>query len=383
MRHSFYGGVVFLRKKTEIIIAGVFAITYGVLMIIFAKEAAEAVKTSVNICLTVIIPSLFGFMVLSSFTVKTGLYNVFSKPFAKFSRRVLRIPPQLFSVFILSAVAGYPVGAKVLGDLYKNGAADKDTCASMQCFCYMGGPAYFCGVVSITLFDSIKFGLLIFAVTLIVNFTVAVLSAKTRPIPPEKTAFCSAEISVKNFLSAIKDGGVSMLIMCGIIVFFATFTCLLEELGFIAFFGGIASRLFYMNAADGTALIRSIIEINNIRTFTPGHTASLPLISALLTFGGFCVILQMYQFAESYIKTSLFLVYRAFAAVLAFTLTAAALRIFPQILSVSADLSPAITKNNITPSICLFIMLILLFKTELPTLRCPQSRTAFFGIRNN
>jgi hypothetical protein len=379
--------VVFLRKKLEIIIAGVFAVLYGVLMIIFAKEAAEAVKTSINACLTVIIPSLFGFMVLSSFIVKTGLYRVFSKPFAKFSRRVLRIPSELFSVFILSAIAGYPVGAKVLSDLYKNGAADKDTCASMQCFCYMGGPAYFCGVVSITLFDNLKFGILIFAVTLIVNFTVAVLSAKTRPIPPdnppEKKVYCSVRISVKNFLSAVKDGGVSIFIMCGIIVFFATFTCLLEELGFIAFFGSVASRLFYMNAADGTALIRSIIEINNIRTFTPGNVGSLPLISALLTFGGFCVILQMYQFAESYIKTSLFLVYRGFAAVLAFTLTAAALRLFPQILSVSADLSPAITKNNITPSICLFIMLILLFCSELPTLRCRKSQTAFFDKRNN
>jgi hypothetical protein len=366
------GSGVFLRKKIEIIIAGIFAIFYGTLMIIFAKDAAEAVKNSVNICLTVIIPSLFSFMVLSSFIIKTGLYKVFSKPFAGISRRVLHIPPELFSVFLLSAVAGYPVGAKVLSDLHKNGAADSDTCASMQCFCYMGGPAYFCGIVSVTLFGNIKFGLLIFAVTLITNFTVAVLSAKTRPLPAPNRIYCSVTISVKNFLSSVRDGGVSILIMCGIIVFFSTFTCLLEKLGFVSTLGGICTRLFGLNANDGTALIASIIEINNVRSFTPGNISTLPLISALLTFGGICVILQMYQFAESYIKTGLFFVYRAFGAVLAFSLTALSLHFFPQYLSVSAEmlkLVPAITKGSATPAICLLIMLILLFCMDLPKLQ--------------
>jgi hypothetical protein len=375
-----------LRRKIEIIIAGLFAILYGTLMIIFAKDAAEAVRSSVNICLTVIIPSLFSFMVLSSFIIKTGLYSVFSKPFAGLSRRVLHIPPELFSVFLLSAVAGYPVGAKVLSDLHKSGAADSDTCAFMQCFCYMGGPAYFCGIVSVTLFGNIKFGLLIFAVTLITNFTVAVLSAKTRPLPPPKKVYCGASISVKNFLSAVKDGGVSILIMCGIIVFFSTFTCLLEKLGFIAFFGGACTRLFGLSANDGTALIRSIIEINNVRSFTPGDLSTLPLISALLTFGGICVILQMYQFAADYIKTGLFFVYRAFGAVLAYALTAAALHFFPQYLSVSAEIlsvSPALTKGSFTPVASLMIMLILLFCMDLPKLQFRKSQRAFSDKRSN
>jgi hypothetical protein len=372
-----------LSKKIETAIAGIFAVLYGALMIIFAKEAAAAVKNSINICLTVIIPSLFAFMALSSFFIKTGLYRALSKPFSGFSRRVLRIPPPLFSVFLLSAVAGYPVGAKLLSDIHKSGAGDADTCASMQCFCYMGGPAYFCGVVSVTLYGSITFGLLIFAVTLVVNFTVALLSAKTRPLPPDE-AFCAdVNINVKNFLSSIKDGGVSMLIMCGIIVFFATFTCLLEELGFIGFFAGALSRLFNMNGNDSAAFVLSVIEINNVRQFTPGDINLLPLIASLLTFGGFCVILQMYQFAADYIKTGLFFVYRGFAAVLSYALTAGALALFPQILPVFAELSADVTKGTVTPSICLFIMLILLFCTELPTLRYRKSRRAFSGKRNN
>jgi hypothetical protein len=374
-----------LRRKIEIIIAGLFALTYGTLMIIYSKEAAEAVRESLGICLTAIIPSLFAFMVLSSFFIKTGLYRAMSKPFAGFSRAVLHIPPELFSVFLLSAVAGYPVGAKLLSDLHKNGAADRETCASMQCFCYMGGPAYFCGIVSVTLFGSIKFGLLILAVTLIVNFTVALLSAKSRPIPERKPIVCNVKISVKNFLSAISDGGIAILIMCGIIVFFATFTCLLQELGFIGFFGKWASNLFGLSLADGEALVRSIIEINNVRTFTPGSVRLLPLIAALLTFGGFCVILQMYQFAQDYIKTGLFFVYRGFAATLAFSLTAAALHFFPQIAAVSANFSPAVTKNSATPAICLIIMLILLFCMDLPASnsRSRKLQKAFSDKRNS
>ncbi|MDR0992828.1 MAG: hypothetical protein LBL87_08070 [Ruminococcus sp.] len=376
-----------MRRKIEIIIAGLFALVYGTLMIIFSKEAAEAVRGSIEVCLTAIIPSLFAFMVLSSFIIKTGLYKALSKPFAGFSRAVLRIPPELFSVFLLSCIAGYPVGAKLLSDLEKNGAADRDTCASMQCFCYMGGPAYFCGIVSVTLFGSIKIGLLILLITLFVNFTVALLSAKSRPVPKRKPIVCNVKISVKNFLSAVTDGGAAVLIMCGIIVFFSTFTALLEELGFTGFFGLWCSKLFGLSAADGGALVRSIVEINNVRTFTPGNIRLLPLITALLTFGGFCVILQMYQFAQNYIKTGLFFVYRGFAAVLSYTLMSAALHFFPQIAAVSADINalPAVTKNSFMPSICLLIMLILLFCTDLPTLN-PRSRrlqTGFSDKRNN
>jgi hypothetical protein len=352
-------------------------------MIIYSKEAAEAVRVSLGICLSAIIPSLFAFMVLSSFFIKTGLYKVMSKPFAAFSRTVLRIPPELFSVFVLSAAAGYPVGAKLLCDLEKSGAADKETCASMQCFCYMGGPAYFCGIVSVTLFGNINFGLLLFAVTIIVNFTVALLSAKARPLPENKPIICKTEISVKSFLSAITDGGISILIMCGIIVFFATFTCLLEELGFTGFFGEWCSRLFGLSSADGNALVRSIIEINNVRTLTPGNVRILPLIAALLTFGGFCVILQMYQFAQDYIKTGLFFVYRGFAATLAFALTAAALHFFPHIAAVSAEMMPAVTKNSATPAICLIIMLILLFCMDFPNLRSRRLQTAFSDKRSS
>jgi hypothetical protein len=378
-------GCFILRRKIEIAAAGLFALIYGALMIIYSKEAAEAVRVSIGICLTAIIPSLFAFTVLSSFFIKTGLYKAFSKPFAAFSTAVLRIPPELFSVFILSAIAGYPVGAKLLSDLEKSGAADRETCASMQCFCYMGGPAYFCGIVSATLFGNINFGLLLFAVTVAVNFTVALLSAKSRPLPGKKAIICNVSVSVKSFLSAVKDGGVSVLIMCGIIIFFATFTALLEELGFTGFFGHWCSTLFGLNSADGNALVKSIIEINNVRTFTPGNVNLLPLISSLLTFGGFCVILQMYQFAQDYIKTGLFFVYRAFAATLAFLLTAAALHFFPQLAAVSADLSvsPALTKNSATPAICLIIMLILLFCMDIPDLQSRRLQRVFSDKHNN
>jgi hypothetical protein len=216
-----------------------------------------------------------------------------------------------------------------------------------------------------------------------VNFTVALLSAKTRPVPPDLPIFCKTDIIVKNFLSAVSDGGVSVLIMCGIIIFFATFTCLLRELGFIGISGEVLSTLFGMTPRDAEVAVLSIIEINNVRQFTPGSIALLPMICALLTFGGICVVLQMYQFAQDYIKTGLFFVYRFFGAAMAYALTAAAIRFLPVIAPASANISADVTKGSVTPSVCLFIMLILLFCSEIPDFLYQIKRRAFSDKRNS
>jgi hypothetical protein len=305
-------------------------------------------------------------MVLSSFIISTGIYRVLSKPFSVISRYVFRIPPTIFSIFLLSLVAGYPVGAKLLASSVSEKKIDKDTAADMQNYCYSGGPAFFCGVVSVSLFNNIIFGLIIFAVVFLSNILSAIIVGRSREIPQPEKIKAKIEINVRKFLSAVTDGGKSILILCGIIVFFSTFNCLLEKLGFITILSRFPSRIFDLSRSDSENALRSIVEITNIMHFTPGNVRIFPLLTALLSFGGFCVIMQVFQFAGGFISPARFLFHRAFTAIISYVFANIALIFFPALTAVAANtVNGGFTKGTVLPSILLIFMSIILFTFDI------------------
>jgi hypothetical protein len=353
-------------NKIETAITVIFTLLYGGLLIYFADSIKIAVKDSVNLCLTVIIPSLYAFMVLPPFLISTGIYRVLSRPFYVFSRYIFRIPEDFFSIFILSSIAGYPVGAKLLETAVKDGKIDSDTAADMQNYCYMGGPAYFCGVVGITLFGRVSVGLIIFLIIFITNILSGIITARKRVIPSKIHEKIRLDVTARKFLSAVTDGGKSTLIMCGIIVFFSTFNCLLEKLGFFTILSKFAVNIFGISRSDGETALRSLIEITNVVHFIPGNIQILPLLTALLSFGGLCVIMQIIQFSGDFIHTGRFFVHRLFGAGTSFLLAKIALALFPSLTAVPADaINGGFTKGTILPSVLLIFMSIILFTFDL------------------
>ncbi|MDR0903871.1 MAG: hypothetical protein LBM59_04500 [Ruminococcus sp.] len=360
-----------MKRRAEILIIILFTAVYGGLLIYFARDVAAAIRESVRLCLYTIIPSLYAFMVLSSFIISTGIYTVLSKPFSFLSRKIFHIPTRFFSIFLLASAAGYPVGAKLLSSLVKSGDLDNDTAADMQCFCYSGGPAFFCGAVSLTLFDNISLGFLIFGVIFTVNIICGIIIGLRKPVPP---AFDPVKIEVKvtvqKFLTAVTDGGKSILIMCGIIIFFSSFTAILDRLGFFTIISLAFSGNLGISNADGETLIKSVVEINNILSLSRGQHHFLPAVTALLSFGGVCVLMQILQFSGGYIKFIKFILYRIFAAVVCFFLTKTVLILFPSLTAVLADtVNGGFTKGTPIPAIFLIFMSIILLTFEINTKR--------------
>ena len=112
------GKLTFIKIKASIkFIIAILIIFFAVGLIKYSKEVSSAVILSIESCLKIIIPSLFAFMVLSNLIVKSNIYILISKPFSLISRYLFRIPPELFSIFLLSNIGGYPIGAKLLTEL--------------------------------------------------------------------------------------------------------------------------------------------------------------------------------------------------------------------------------------------------------------------------
>lgn len=91
------------------------------------------------------IPTLFPFMLLSGLMVRMNL----TEPFAGFLRPVLRpffpISANGIYVIVMGFLCGFPMGAKVISELYERDRLSKEEAEYLLSFCNNIGPIYFLG----------------------------------------------------------------------------------------------------------------------------------------------------------------------------------------------------------------------------------------------
>ncbi len=341
--------------------AGALALFYAFFLVVFVKDVGTAVADSVKICLEVMIPSLYAFMVISGFIVSSGIYSVLSRPFGIISRYVFRIPEEYFSVFLIGSIGGYPVGAKLLAELYKSGGIDKKTAESMLSYCYLAGPAFICSIAGVRLFGSVKAGLIIFASVFLANVILGFIKGLGREIPPRYSGKAKLNISMECLIDSIYSGAKGMLSICAVIVFFSSIICILDKLNIIKYIANILSEFTDLNFPDSIASVRAFIEISNINLLTAGNIGLMPLAAALLSFGGICVTIQTKGFVTGVLSTKCFYFNRLIAAIISYFLC----KIFIVALNfdnvlVSSQVVYASRQNSLIPSIFLLIMTILL-----------------------
>ena len=278
-------------KKNNISIIFIILV-YMVLVIIWADDISSYVLNAVKSCLNVIIPSMYIFMIISDFLVTSNIYVIFGKPFSLISRYIFKIPENLFSIFLISSIGGYPIGAKLIADLYKMGKIDKITAEDMLSYCYLSGPAFIGGVVGVEIFSDIKIGILIFLSILTSNFITAFFIGFKSDIPSPKKDYEQYKIRISDLIVSISNGGKSMFAICTVIIFFSSIICIAEKSGLITYVSKLIDDYTKLNLTNGIAVVKTFIEISNILLFE-ADLKLLPLLTALLSFGGICVIIQI------------------------------------------------------------------------------------------
>ena len=92
---------------------GVFIIfIFMILIILNPQNSAQGAVNGLLLCGNVIIPSLFPFAVCISFLMNSGIVLVL-KPFNRIFIKIFGMNFEMFSLFLLSFLGGYPIGAKL------------------------------------------------------------------------------------------------------------------------------------------------------------------------------------------------------------------------------------------------------------------------------
>lgn len=351
-----------IRENVKIFFLSFVLICFCVSLTAFSEQVKLSAITAAERCLNVIIPSLFAFMVISQIIISSGVYVYISKPFFLISKYLMAIPTDLFFVFLVSSIAGYPIGIKILSDMKKQNIISQRTANVMSVFCFCGGPAFYSGAVGLAVFGNIRVGLLIFVSIIISNAVVACLFCRILKLKSEKRQN-KVNFSAELFTDAVTSTGKSLLVICLMIIFCSSVICILENLNLF-----VCIKKIFSLTENQVVLIKSCLELTYISELKGQPFDLLPYITAVCSFGGVCILIQCAALNKGGVNLKVFLAARPLCAVLSGVMCNLLKKYFiPDTVEVvSINKSVLVNFNNFVPSICLILMILLLnFKKSL------------------
>ena len=114
------------------------------ILILDTKTAIAGAAEGIKLCLSVVIPSLFPFFIITSM-LNSQLIGT-KVPIIGGLTRYIGIPNGAESVFLLGLLGGYPVGAQSINEACCAKAISKEYGSRMLAFCNNAGPAFIFGI---------------------------------------------------------------------------------------------------------------------------------------------------------------------------------------------------------------------------------------------
>lgn len=264
-------------------------------LLAFPGQVKDSVGSSILYCLTVLTPSLFPFMALTSFAVNSGAGDVLGRPLGFLARYVFRLPGVCTVPILMSFLGGYPAGARGASLLLEQGRITEEQAGRMMLFCVNPGVAFVVTFLGGAVLGSFRTGWLLFFAVTLAGLLLGVLSGLRSKVPP-KAARTAGPRSGGALMRSVSDASSSVLTMCACIVLFAGFTAILHGSGVYQALARLIASAGILDPMESAAVLSFLIEV----TGGVGDAAKFQVSPAFYTFGlafgGLCVHLQVFSF---------------------------------------------------------------------------------------
>lgn len=198
-------------------------------LLICSADTAQAARDALSLCAQSVIPSLFPFFVLSSLFIDLGCAHTFGHALAPIMYRLFGVSGAGGTAFLLGMIGGYPVGARTAGALYQSGQCSKEECERLLLFCNNAGPSFILGIAGLGCFGSTRVGAWLYLIHVAAAVIVGLLYRKNTANTKIETGHFQARSWVDAFINAVRSGAISMVYICGFIVFFLVILRLLTR----------------------------------------------------------------------------------------------------------------------------------------------------------
>ena len=117
---------------------GAFSLGIGLMilsLLLLPKQSVSAAGDGVQLCLNVILPSLFPLFVLSTLCVDSGIIRALGTLMQPLMAPLFRVGGCCAGAFLLGIIGGYPVGARTAISLYESGQCSREEAERLLSFC--------------------------------------------------------------------------------------------------------------------------------------------------------------------------------------------------------------------------------------------------------
>lgn len=264
-----------------------------VLVIANAQAAVQYTKGAMDICLGVVVPTLFPFFVLSGMLIYSGFCESVAKAFRFCMRPLFNVGEMGASAFVIGLISGYPLGAITTGELYKNNYITKTEAERLLAFCNNSGPLFILASVGVAMYSQLRVGVALYVCHILAAISVGFVFRfyKRKDYVAPKTIMTSPQRGASEVFSVALSNAISnMLTVCGAVVFFSVLSQIL--LSYLPFESALSAF-----AAGVMEFVTGSIKISSL---------SLPLAKRLVLtafvvgFAGLGVHLQVMAVVAKY-----------------------------------------------------------------------------------
>lgn len=286
-------------------VLGFLCLSAGLLM--YPDAVKKEIFDKLVYCFSLLVPTVFPFIALSSFAVNSTVSLFLGKAFGFFTRYVFRLPGVCAAPIILSFIGGYPSGSSAISILLEKGAITKKEAGRMLLFCVNPGIAFVISFLGRAVLGSVKFGILLYLSVVLSGLLVGAVCALFCPFPPK-------DEELKNtaqkgaFIGAAYDASQGMLRIIGCVMLFTAILTVLNESGLIPLLCRFLSGLLPIPVSAVSAFVSLCAEITG--GIGNAAAAGLPPIcyAFALAFGGLCVHLQTFSFFQEFPVSKLYFI---------------------------------------------------------------------------
>ncbi len=315
-----------------------------------------------KLCSGVVIPSLFPFTAAAVFFLKSGALTWLGKKLDTPARIIFGVSGAGFAGVVLSLVGGYPVGAKLIDQMYAEGVLTENDANRLLRYAVNASPAFFLSVVGETVLNSRSAGKILFlsnlAACLILTAVTGHFHQNKRPHcePPRRAAtVCLSDA----FVESVAEASRVMIGICAWVILFCSVAAYLRILPL--------SDRFYAAVCAG-------LEVTFGCTAAGKCGFPLPVFSLILAFGGLSSVCQVAQSA-AHLKPGLhrIILYRLIHGGLAMLISGLLFRLSPPYTSVIQN---AVEVEFTGFSLCLPSVMLMLFAVMFLMFVLPKSNTS-------
>lgn len=272
------------------------------LIVILPRNSINSFYNGISVWATKVLPTLLPFFILTKLLSSTNFIPYISKKLTPFTKKMYGIDGYGGYIYLMSIISGYPMGAKITSELYRDGRITKGQAHTISAFTSTSGPLFIIGTIGIALFSSSKLGIIV----LVSHYIGALLNGLLyRCREKERDIITHIQTNNnKNTLVSAVSSSITAILNIG--VYIALFYMIADLVITLNLFSPLLIILDKVGVSRNVSqsILSGILEVTTgeimlSHTQLSLNTAAI-ITTALVSFGGLSIHAQAYTYLQDF-----------------------------------------------------------------------------------